>query len=281
MAEFPHTQVCHGSRLLRNVEQIDPTEAGHARSFTCVRATAVSINFLSDGGFLWRVSRRIREALGSGLNTAWTCAALTRTTSQATVFLNGWQAAITAETESPHFTNVAVTPQAHRVIPGQITMVRATGGHGRTNTSTAPFQLELSVLSSSPGTTTTRTMRMVDHNAADHFCRTVSPTAAYRHHPRELNTDRGRPRRDDTHASIELTPVSLRNPGFSDWAAGRVAAARHCVYLRFGQMNGGGGDDHSTTSHMAYTTWRAFAAIRAGSGNYHKANPTSASILIG
>jgi len=233
-------------KACEDVEQIDPTEADMpAPSLVFEQSGSIKVmegvaSVTVSGGTRLRIEHSVDLPLYAN---------------QATVFLNGWQAAY-GDTDH-HIYDVAVILKRIRVIPGQIQWT-ATGDLSDKHVD-APFSLSYRFVIIAWNDTSVRAM--VDHNDADHFCRTGEPHGGDNFFE-GVNT--GAP--DATTTALSSFPSFLRNPGF---ATGRqVAVLPRGFVFSVGQMNGGGGDDHHLLQ-LAYNLESVAPFVR--DQNYHKA----------
>ena len=175
---------------------------------------------------------------------------------QATVFLNGWQA-IYDDPKDHHLYDIAVILSRIRVVPGQTLQWSATGDLADKHRE-APFTLTYRFVIIAWNDVSVRAM--VDHNDADHFCRTGEPHGGDNFFEGE-NTGAA----DAMTTALSSFPSFLRNPGF---ATGRqVAVLPRGFVFSVSKMNGGGGDDHHLLQ-LAYNLESVAPFVR--DQNYHK-----------
>jgi hypothetical protein len=175
---------------------------------------------------------------------------------QATVFLNGWQARFD-DSDDHHVFDVAVIFNRIRVIRGQSVQFTVTGELGDKHRE-APFTLtyRFGIVAWNDGAV----RAMVDHNDAEHFCRTGEPHGDDNFFKGE-NT--GAP--DAATTALSSFPSFLRNPGF---ATGRQVAVLPRGFVFAGPGEGGGDDYHLL--QLAYNLESVAPFVR--NQNYHKAN---------
>lgn len=174
---------------------------------------------------------------------------------QATVFLNGWQARY--EDSDHHLFDVAVIFNRIRVTPGQALQWSTTGelaDKHREAAFTLTYRFGIIAWNDAA------VRAMVDHNDAEHFCRTGEPHGSDNFFKGENN---GAP--DAATTALASFSSFLRNPGF---ATGRQVAVlpRGFVFAGPGE---GGGDDHHLLQ-LAYNLESVAPFVR--NQNYHKAN---------
>lgn len=174
---------------------------------------------------------------------------------QATVFLNGWQAGY--EDSDHHLFDVAVIFSRIRVTPGQALQWSTTGDLAdkhREATFTLTYRFGIIAWNDAA------VRAMVDHNDAEHFCRTGEPHGSDNFFKGENN---GAP--DATTTALSSFPSFLRNPGF---ATGRQVAVLPRGFVFAGPEEGGGDDHHLL--QLAYNLESVAPFVR--NQNYHKAN---------
>ena len=175
---------------------------------------------------------------------------------QATVFLNGWQGAY--DDSDHHVYDVAVILGRIRLTPGQTLQWSATGDLAD-HDGKAPFTLTYRYGIIAWNDASVRAM--VDHNDADHYCRTFEPHGGDNFFQGE----------NDGAADVRTTALSsfpsfLRNPGF---ATGRqVAVLPRGFVFSWTKGGGGGGYDHHLLQ-LAYNLESVAPFVR--NQNYHKA----------
>jgi hypothetical protein len=176
---------------------------------------------------------------------------------QATVFLNGWQAAY--EDPEHHLYDVAAILGRIRVTPGQAIQWTATGDLSDFD-GEATFTLTYRYMIIAWNDASVRAM--VDHNDAEHFCRTGEPHGDDNFFKGE-NTGAA----DATTTALSSFPSFLRNPGF---ATGRqVAVLPRGFVFSWTKGGDGGGNDHHLLQ-LAYNLESVAPFVR--NQNYHKAS---------
>lgn len=176
---------------------------------------------------------------------------------QATVFLNGWQAGY--EDSDHHLFDVAVIFSRIRVTPGQALQWSTTGDLADKHREAAfTLTYRFGIIAWNDAAV----RAMVDHNDAEHFCRTGEPHGSDNFFKGEND---GSP--DATTTALSSFPSFLRNPGF---ATGRQVAVLPRGFV-FAGPGDGGGDDHHLLQ-LAYNLESVAPFVR--NQNYHKANKT-------
>jgi hypothetical protein len=175
---------------------------------------------------------------------------------QATVFLNGWQARFD-DSDDHHVFDVAVILSRIRVVPGKSIQFTATGDLADKHRD-APFTLTYRFGIIAWNDAAVRAI--VDHNDADHFCRTGEPHGGDNFFKGE-NT--GAP--DGATTALSSFPSFLRNPGF---ATGRQVAVLPRGFVFAGPGEGGGDDRHLL--QLAYNLESVAPFVR--NQDYHKAD---------
>ena len=176
---------------------------------------------------------------------------------QATVFLNGWHAAY--DDTDHHVYDVAVILGRIRVTPGQMIQWSATGDladHDAKETFTLTYRYGIIAWNDAS------VRAMVDHNDAEHYCRTGELHGSDNFFQAQNNGAA-----DATTTALSSFPSFLRNPGF---ATGRhVAVLPRGFVFSWTKGGGGGGTDHHLLQ-LAYNLESAAPFVR--NQNYHKAS---------
>jgi len=176
---------------------------------------------------------------------------------QATVFLNGWEAAF--DDTDHHVYDVAAVLARIRVTPGvtiQWTAIGDLSDFGAEETFVFTYRYTILAWND----TTVRAM--VDHNDAETFCRTREPHGSDNYFVGE-NVD---PPDAMLTTALASFPTFLRNPGF---ATGRQVAVLPRGFLFSWGGAGGGGTDHHLLQ-LAYNLESVAPFVRNQS--YHKAS---------